>query len=161
MGGGHSAGFALSHSETTDSFGTEVTTKQPRSLLCAPGYRWFSSCRSGRDRPRCQARLGRRRHLPQGTHPDHPVLQRADFSSELQPPRNFQLGLFPGVLGADLMLAPKLHLVIETRLDGVYLKREVRTVQEDSFGGEFEQSDSGWEAQLNAPLSLVCGVGLV
>ena len=63
-----------------------------------------------------------------------------------------------GVLGADLMLAPKLHLIIETRLDGFY--RTEKTVQSDSFGGDFEQSDWGWEAQLNAPLSLYVALGL-
>jgi len=145
------AGFAVS-SETTDSFGTEVKTNSQNISLRA-GYRWFSFDKEG-GQARCRPVWGidvisRRNHLiTRSSNVDF----TSDFSTTIS---NWGVS---GVLGADLMLAPKLHLIIETRLDGFYLKE--KTVQSDSFGGEFEQSDWGWEAQLNAPLSLFVALGL-
>lgn len=144
-------GFAVS-SETTDSFGTQVKTNS-QNLSLRAGYRWFSSSKDG-TQARCRPvwgidALSRRDHLITRS-------SNVDFTSDFSTTVS-DWGL-SGVLGADLMLAPKLHLIIETRLDGFY--RTEKTVQSDSFGGDFEQSDWGWEAQLNAPLSLYVALGL-
>lgn len=144
-------GFALSN-ESTDNFGTEVTTKN-QGLALRAGYRWFSSSEADKQ-PRCRPVWGvdaitSREHIKTTS-------SNADFSSSFATTES-NWGL-SGVLGVNLMLAPKIHLVMETRLDGVYQAES--TVQEDSFGGEFEQTNSGWKAQLNAPLSLFVSLGL-
>ena len=144
-------GLSISN-ESTDNFGTEVNTKNQDIALRA-GYRWFSSSTDEKP-PRCRPVWGidaivRRDFV--GT-----TSSNLDFTSSFKT-TNSDWG-FSGVLGVDLMLAPKIHLIMETRLDGVY--RSETTVQEDSFGGDFEQSNNGWEAQLNAPLSLFVTLGL-
>ena len=68
-----------------------------------------------------------------------------------------ELGI-SAVLGVNLELAPRLHLVCEARLDGAYQLAVDR--QEDSFGGSFEQRNSGWRTRLDPPLQLFVILGL-
>ena len=134
-------------SGTTDNnFGTTVVTKN-RDVALRTGYRWFSKSDS-ENPPRCRPVWGAdalfdRRQI--GTESSS-----LDFNSTFKTVRS-AWGL-AGVIGADLMLAPKIHLIIETRLDAMY--RVETEIQEDSFGGRFEQSNRSWESRLDPPLSL-------
>lgn len=144
-------GVALSEL-TTDNFGTEINTNS-QDITLRLGYRWFAASESTND-SRCKPVWGldavaRRDRLSTRS-------SNVDFTSTFTTTQA-DWGL-SGVLGVDIMVAPKVHLIMETRLDGVY--RTDATVQNDSFGGDFEQVDRGWEAQLNAPLSLFVALGL-
>ena len=142
---------ASASQETQDSFGTSITTKN-QDMAVRAGHRWFT--RSQGDAPACRPVWGadvifRRDHI--GT-----TSSNIDFTAT-NPTTDTQAGV-SGIIGIDLRLAPKLHLVTEVRFDAVY-RRELN-VQEDNFSGRFEQLDNGWQAQLDPPLQLYVALGL-
>ena len=139
-------------STTDDNFGTVVKT-QNRDLALRAGYRWFSKSEENTP-PRCRPFWGA--DLLFDNSQIGTESTSLNFTSSFTTD-NSAWGL-SGVLGADLQLAAKIHLIIETRLDAVYQIETTR--QEDSFGGQFEKSTRGWEGRLNPPLSLFVVLGL-
>ena len=142
---------ASASQETQDSFGTSITTKN-QDLGLRAGRRWFSKAEG--DAPSCRPVWGadvicRRSHI--GT-----TSSNIDFTATNTTTQT-EAGL-SGIIGIDLRLAPKLHLVTEVRFDAVY--QHESNVQEDNFSGRFEQVDNGWRARLDPPLQLYVALGL-
>lgn len=144
------AGIAASQ-ETQDSFGTTITTRN-QAIGTRVGRRWFTG--NDDDPARCRPVWGAdvvidRHHISTQS-------SNADFSSSNTTTLH-EAGI-SGVIGVDLRLAPRLHLIAETRLDALY-SHELN-VQEDNFSGRFEQRDEGWRTRLDPPLQLFLALGL-
>ena len=138
-------GFDLGQ-ESQDSFGTTITTTNRRMDLRA-GRRW----RVGEpdvDRP-CWIHLG----VDLLIESDHVGTESSnlDFQST-NTTTTVESGL-SGVLGIQCRITDGFHLVTEARMDGVYVSEITRV--SDSFGGNFEEIDSGWNARLTPPLQLL------
>lgn len=137
--------------ETRDSFGTTITTRN-QSLGLRAGRRWFKD--RGEETARCRPVWGtdvvvNRTFI--GTESSGNGFTSTNSTTILE-------SGFSGVLGVDLMLAPRLHLIAETRFDALY--RNDVNVQEDNFSGRFEQRDEGWRTRLDPPLQLYVALGL-
>ena len=143
-------GFDLGQ-ETQDSFGTTIITRNRRANL-RTGYRWRLGEAS--EERLCWATVGidlllNGNHI--GTESSN-----LDFRST-NTTTTIETGL-GGVLGVQCRIADGFHLVTEARMDGVYL-RETNRIS-DNFGGNFEETDNGWNARLNPPLQLMLVISL-
>lgn len=137
--------------ETQDSFGTTIITRNRRANL-RTGYRWRMGDAS--DERLCWATVGidlllNGNHI--GTESSN-----LDFTST-NTTTTMETGL-GGVLGIQCRIASGFHLVTEARMDALYLRETTRV--SDSFGGDFEETDNGWQAQLNPPLQLMLVISL-
>ena len=143
-------GFDLGQ-ETQDSFGTTIITRNRRANL-RTGYRWRIGEAS--EERLCWATVGidlllNGNHI--GTESSN-----LDFRST-NTTTTIETGL-GGVLGVQCRIADGFHLVTEARMDAVYLRETIRI--SDNFGGNFEETDNGWNARLNPPLQLMLVISL-
>ena len=138
-------GFDLGQ-ESQDSFGTTITTTNRRMDLRA-GRRWRVG-EPDENRP-CWIHLG----VDLLIESDHVGTEsfNLDFNST-NTTTTVESG-FSGVLGIQCRITDGFHLVTEARMDGVYVSEMTRV--SDSFGGNFEEFDSGWNARLTPPLQLL------
>ena len=60
---------------------------------------------------------------------------------------------FSGVLGVQCRITQGFHIITEARMDAVYTSDFTKV--SDSFGGNFEQVDNGWNARISPPLQLL------
>lgn len=137
--------------ETQDSFGTTIITRNRRANL-RTGYRWRMGDAS--DERLCWATVGIDL-LMNGNHIGTES-SNLDFTST-NTTTTMETGL-GGVLGIQCRIASGFHLVTEARMDALYLRETTRV--SDSFGGDFEETDNGWQAQLNPPLQLMLVISL-
>ena len=132
--------------ETQDSFGTTITNRNRRTHIRF-GRRWRMG-QANTERA-CWLNLGL-----DGLHSSNHIGSESsnpDFSSTNKTTET-RAG-FSGVMGVQCRLAPGFHLVTEARLDAVYTHEKVRV--SDSFGGNFNQDNRGWNAILNPPIQLL------
>lgn len=143
-------GFDLGE-ETQDSFGTTIITRNRRINLRS-GYRWRLGDTA--DDRICWATLG----IDLLLNGDHIGTESSnlDFTST-NTTTTMETGL-GGVLGVQCRIAEGFHLVTEARMDAVYLRENTRI--SDNFGGDFEETDNGWNARLNPPLQLMLVISL-
>ena len=137
--------------ETQDSFGTTIITRNHRANL-RTGYRWRLGEAS--EERLCWATVGIDL-LMNGNHIGTES-SNLDFTST-NTTTTMETGL-GGVLGIQCRIASGFHLVTEARMDALYLRETTRV--SDSFGGDFEETDNGWQAQLNPPLQLMLVISL-
>lgn len=137
--------------ETQDSFGTTIITRNRRANL-RTGYRWRMGDAS--DERLCWATVGIDL-LMNGNHIGTES-SNLDFTST-NTTTTMETGI-GGVLGIQCRIASGFHLVTEARMDALYLRETTRV--SDSFGGDFEETDNGWQAQLNPPLQLMLVISL-
>lgn len=132
--------------ETQDSFGTTITNRN-RQTHIRFGRRWRMGDPAAERK--CWLNLGL-----DGLHSsDHIGSESSniDFSSTNETTET-RAGL-SGVMGIQCRLSTGFHLVTEARLDAVYTREKVRVF--DSFGGNFNQDNDGWNTVLNPPLQLM------
>lgn len=131
---------------TQDNFGTTITNRSRQTHLRF-GRRWrMGEAVAERS---CWLNLG----LDGLYSTDHigSESRNIDFSSTNETTET-RIGL-SGVMGVQCRLAPGFHLVTEARLDAAYTQEKVHVF--DSFGGNFNQDNRGWNALLNPPLQLM------
>ncbi|MBL6646243.1 MAG: hypothetical protein ISP55_07315 [Flavobacteriales bacterium] len=132
--------------ETQDSFGTTITNRNRRTHIRF-GRRWRMGDPAAERK--CWLNLGL-----DGLHSsDHIGSESSniDFSSTNETTET-RAGL-SGVMGIQCRLSTGFHLVTEARLDAVYTREKVRVF--DSFGGNFNQDNDGWNTVLSPPLQLM------
>lgn len=138
-------GFDLSE-ETQDNFGTAITTTNRRIDLRI-GRRWRMDNRE-EDRT-CWINLGTDLLLESdhiGTESSNPNFTSSNVTNSVR-------SGFSGVLGVQCQVARGFHIITEARMDAVYISDFTRV--SDSFGGNFEQVDNGWNARITPPLQLL------
>lgn len=143
-------GFDLSE-ETQDNFGTAITTTNRRIDLRV-GRRWRMDD-PAEDRT-CWINLGTDLLLESdhiGTESSSPDFTSSNTTNSLR-------SGFSGVLGVQCRITRGFHIITEARMDAVYISDITRV--SDSFGGDFEQVDNGWNARITPPLQLLLVLGL-